>query len=149
MTKRPSGTRAAPKAEPKPVEQEPNADDVAPSVAITQRGGEYAHSAEEAEARYVAARDAWTEAMRASGSGRPADLAALAVAQEAYEQALAEQERWASGAALTPIPVQEDRPRALNDIVQQEMARRRVQELDSDAQPPKGIRGFFRRRRGK
>ena len=38
MTKRPSGTRAAPKAEPKPVEQEPNADDVAPSVAITQRG---------------------------------------------------------------------------------------------------------------
>jgi hypothetical protein len=53
---------------------------------------------DELEQRYIAARDAWTQAMRAAGSGRPADMASLAIAQEAYETVAAEREQWlASG----------------------------------------------------
>ncbi len=154
MTKRPTGTPTrAPKPAPERVENQPVNDEslsaeASPTIGISGRASQRAQSAEEAEQRYVAARDAWTKAMRACSSGRPADLAALAVAQEAYEEALAEQERWASGAALASIPVQPDRPSSLNGIVEQEMARRRVQELEAASQRPKGIRGFFRRRRG-
>ena len=149
MTKRLTGTRGrAAKAAPKPVEDDPPREEPSSTSGIRQRADQRAQSAEEAEQRYVAAREAWTQAMRACSSGRPADLAALAVAQEAYEEALAEQERWASGVALTSTPVQPDRPSSLNGIVEQEMARRRVHELEAESQRPKGIRGFFRRRRG-
>jgi hypothetical protein len=34
---------------------------------------------EEVEQRYVASRDAWVAAMRAANSGRPADMATLAI----------------------------------------------------------------------
>lgn len=149
MTKRLTGTRArASKAAPKRVEDDLPREEPSSTSGIRQRADQRAHSAEEAEQRYVAAREAWTQAMRACSSGRPADLAALAVAQEAYEEALAEQERWASGVALASIRVQPDRPSSLTGIVEQEMARRRVHELEAESQRPKGIRGFFRRRRG-
>lgn len=84
-------------------------------------------SREQAEERYVAARDAWTSAMRAASSGRPADLAALALAQEAYEHAAAERERWANGTAKVAIPIDPaDRARDVDAIVGQELAWRRV-----------------------
>lgn len=54
----------------------------------------------EAEKHYVACRDAWTSAMRAAASGRPADMATLAICQEAFEAASAERDRWLSGARV-------------------------------------------------
>ncbi len=85
-------------------------------------------SVDEAEAQYVAARDAWTSAMRTASSGRSADLASLAIAQEAYEKAYAEREAWLSGARVA-IPIGDAEPRrALEVFVDQDLAWRRVHE---------------------
>lgn len=86
-------------------------------------------SLEEAEARYVTARDAWTAAMRRCASGRAADLASLAIAQEAYEEAAAEVARWRSGERLA-IKIEPEAKRAgLDAAIGQEMAWRRVHEV--------------------
>lgn len=86
-------------------------------------------SLEEAEARYVTVRDAWTHAMRKANSGRPADLASLALAQEAYEEAVADVARWRSGVTVA-IPIQPEVRRAgLDALIGQEMAWRRVHEV--------------------
>jgi hypothetical protein len=83
-------------------------------------------SEDEAQEQYVAARDAWTAAMRAAGSGRPADMASLAIAQEAYEAASAELERWLTGRRIA-VPVEPDKARtAINVVVGQELAWRKV-----------------------
>ena len=106
------------------------------------------HSREEAEERYVAAREAWTAAMRAANSGRPSDLAALAMAQETYEEALADRERWASSPPVA-IPIGEERPSSLDAIVGQELSWRRVHEheleLERAREQPRGLRGLLRR----
>jgi hypothetical protein len=106
------------------------------------------HSREEAEQRYVAAREAWTAAMRAANSGRSSDLAALAMAQEAYEEALADRERWASSPSVA-IPVGEERPSGIEAVVGQELSWRRVHEhgLEQERQraKPRGLRGLVRR----
>lgn len=106
------------------------------------------HGREEAEQRYVAAREAWTAAMRAANSGRSSDLAALAMAQEAYEEALADRERWASSPSVA-IPVGEDRPSGLEAVVGQELSWRRVHEHEREQQlareRPRGLRGLVRR----
>ena len=60
---------------------------------------------EEVEERYVASRNAWVAAMRAASSGRPADMATLAICQEAYESATLERERWLSGSARVALPI--------------------------------------------
>jgi len=99
------------------------------------------HSPEEAEAQYVAARDAWTAAMKGAASGRPSDLAALAIAQEAYEQASAEVERWRSGERVA-IPV-DGGPRDIGAVVGQELAWRRVHEAEAAAAAPR--RGLLAR----
>jgi hypothetical protein len=100
-----------------------------------------ARSAEEAEARYVTARDAWTAAMRAASSGRSADLASLAIAQEAYEAASRERAAWASGTRAAAVPAEPEPTRsAIDVIVGQELAWRRVHHED---EPPK--RGFLGR----
>lgn len=119
----------------------------APSSAMADRLAR-PHSREEAEQRYVAAREAWTAAMRAANSGRSSDLAALAMAQEAYEEALADRERWASSPSVA-IPIGEERPRGLEAVVGQELIRRRVheQELERERarEQPRGLRGLIRR----
>jgi hypothetical protein len=106
------------------------------------------HSREEADERYVAAREAWTAAMRAANSGRSSDLAALAIAQEAYEEALADRERWASSPSVA-VPVGEDRPSGLDAVVGQELSWRRVHEHEHEQelarQQPRGLRGLVRR----
>lgn len=106
------------------------------------------HSREEAEERYVAAREAWTAAMRAANSGRPSDLAALAMAQEAYEDALADRQRWASSPSV-PIPVGPERPSGLDAVVGQEFSWRRVHEREREQglarEQPRGLRGLLRR----
>lgn len=99
----------------------------------------------EAEERYVAARDAWTDAMRAAGSGRPAELAALAMAQETYEAALAERERWASSPTVAvPIEVA-TRPAGIDAVVGQELSWRRVHEHEQEREQAKARRGIFGR----
>jgi hypothetical protein len=103
-----------------------------------------AHSRDEAEARYIAARDAWTQAMRAASSGRPADLASLAIAQESYEAAHAERERWISGVTVA-IPVQpEHHDRELEAAITHELAWRVV----LDPPKPEGVFTRLRRRIG-
>jgi hypothetical protein len=92
-------------------------------------------SLEEAEALYVTARDAWTAAMRRANSGRSADLASLAITQEAYELAVAEVERWRSGATVA-IPIQPEKKRAyLEAAIGQEMAWRRVHASSLEKRP--------------
>ncbi len=100
-------------------------------------------SLDEAEAQYVSCRDAWTGAMRAAASGRPADMATLAICQEAYEAAAIERDRWLSGQRIA-IPVEPEAERASIDVVvEQAMAWRQVHEHDK----PRGLLGrLFGRR---
>jgi len=103
-----------------------------PRRATEQRDASRASSPDEAETNYVAARDAWTAAMRASASGRPADLAALAIAQEAYEAAAAERTHWAAiGPVAIPVDTSASR-RSLDIVVGQEAEWRRVKDRDPD-----------------
>lgn len=101
-------------------------------------------SPEEAEKRYLACRNEWTAAMRAAGSGKPADLAALAIAQQAYEEALSEHERWQAGPRVA-LPVQPDRPRGIDAVVGQELSWRRIHEQEQ--KKPRGFRRLFGRGR--
>ena len=103
-----------------------------------------ARSREEAEERYIAARNAWTLAMHDANSGRPADLASLAIAQETYEAAHAERERWLSGAVVA-IPVEPDgsHDRELEAALRHELAWRSV--LDHP-KPKDGVLSRLRRR---
>jgi hypothetical protein len=102
-------------------------------------------SLEEAEAHYVGCRDAWTAAMRAASSGRPADLATLAICQEAYEAASAERDRWLSG-QRTAVPVEPVIDRAPIDVVvEQTLAWRDVH----DHEKPRGMLGRLFGRRPK
>ncbi|HET9416459.1 MAG TPA: hypothetical protein VFP30_02865 [Candidatus Limnocylindria bacterium] len=97
----------------------------------------------EAEAHYVSCRDAWTAAMRAAASGRPADMATLAICQEAYEAAAIERDRWLSGQRIAiPVEPEPERP-PIDVVVEQTMAWREVQEHEQ----PRGFLGrLFGRR---
>jgi hypothetical protein len=99
---------------------------------------------EEAEEHYIAARNAWTAAMRAAGGGRASDLAALAIAQDDYEAALAERERWPSSPPVA-VPTETDRPSGIDVVVGQELSWRRVYEHKRERAKATGIRGFFSR----
>lgn len=102
-------------------------------------------SVAEAEAHYVKCRDAWTAAMRAASSGRPADMATLAICQEEYEAAAQERDRWLSGARI-PVPVERETERAsIEVVVEQTMAWRDVHEHDK----PRGLLGRLFGRRSK
>lgn len=99
---------------------------------------------EDVEAEYAAARDKWIKAMHKAGSGRPADMAALGLAQEAYEVAAAERERWRRGERVA-IPVEpEHRQADLSRVVAQELQWREVRS-HHEAQ---GLFGRIRRRFG-
>ncbi len=99
-----------------------------PAEALQETVPTSPRSLDEAEARYDACRDAWTAAMRAANSGRAADLASLAITQEAYEEASAEVQRWRSGEKVA-IPIEPERDRAsLQAAIGQEMAWRRMHE---------------------
>lgn len=102
-------------------------------------------SREEAEARYVAARDAWTQAMRAASSGRPADLASLALAQEAYEEASHERERWAKDTGRVAIPIEPESRKGLDAAVGQELRWREVRAPHEE----RGLLGRLKRRIGR
>lgn len=101
----------------------------------------------EAEEHYVTCRDAWTAAMRAASSGRPADMATLAICQEAYEAAALERDRWLSGGRVA-IKVEEpatDRA-SIEVVVDQALAWRDVHDHERDK--PRGVLGrLFGRRK--
>jgi hypothetical protein len=119
-----------------------------PSTRLAERRAHAPRTHAEVDAEYHAARDAWTAAMRAARSGRPADLAALAMAQEAYEGALAEKRRW-DASPRASHPTEPDRPRGIDAIVGQEFARKRVHEIEErNRQKATGIRGLLRRLSG-
>jgi hypothetical protein len=103
-----------------------------------------AASSEETEAAYVAARDAWTAAMRAANSGRAADLASLAITQEAYEAAVAERARWlpTTPTVRTAISVEgSGGNRELDMVVAQELDWRHV----NDPKPQRGFKGLVKK----
>ena len=145
MTKRRAESSATAKKATEPAGSSALRNAHVPSVGISQRVADRAVSLEDAEARHVAARNAWTDAMRAAASGRPADLATLAVAQEAYEAALAERDRWASGARVA-IPVESDRPKSIESVVGQELTWRLAHNAPPDSQRRQGLRNLFRRK---
>lgn len=117
------------------------------STGLTQRINA-PRSLAEAEEQYVSCRDAWTAAMRAASSGRPADMATLAICQEAYEAASLERDRWLSGARVAiPVekPTSERAP--IEVVVQQTMAWREVHDHERDK--PRGFLGRLFGRRQK
>jgi hypothetical protein len=98
---------------------------------------------EDLERRYVAAREGWTRAMRAAASGKPADMASLAIAQEAYEAVTEEREHWLAGGKVA-IPAERDASHDIEVAVGQELEWRRVL-----APPPRpGFLARIRRRLG-
>ena len=104
---------------------------VAKRVSVRPSTGlDAARYGQDIEDRYAQARDAWTQAMQVAGSGRPADMASLAIAQQAYEAIAAEREQWlASGRiaiSIQPSPKRHD----IEIAVGQELAWRRVQQHD-------------------
>jgi hypothetical protein len=120
--------------------------DHAPSTPALQTDAR-PRSRDEAEARYVTARDAWTAAMRRANSGRAADLASLAITQEAYELASAEVESWRSGRTIA-IKVEPEKKRTnLDALIGQEMAWRRVHEVK--VQKPGALGRLARRLTGR
>jgi len=121
----------------------PELDTTAHSAVSQRRAGP--RSQAEAEELYVTARDAWTAAMRAANSGRSADMATLAIAQEAYEAAAAERERWLSGTKVAiPVRPNDDGHRGLEAAIGQEMAWRHVLH----DKKPEGMLTRIRRRLG-
>ncbi len=96
----------------------------------------------------MTARDAWLVAMRKANSGRSADLASLAIAQEAYEQATAEAERWRSGVKVAIKVKPDSKLHDLETAIGQELAWRRVHERQERPPGPlaRAIRRLTRRR---
>jgi hypothetical protein len=139
----PEPTKAAPAPAPKPAPAKRIGSGSA-GAGLSQRIAA-PQSLADAEARYVDCRDAWTAAMRAAASGRPADMATLAICQEEYEAAALERDRWLSGARVA-IPVEPEAERAPIDVVvEQAMAWRDVHHHEK----PRGVLGrlFGRRNR--
>ena len=95
-------------------------------------------SLEEAEAQYVVARDAWTAAMRRASSGRPSDLASLAIAQEAYEMASAQREGWPVAQRSSIPGIDRSQPRAVEAIARQDLAWRQIRESPRRDPRPRG-----------
>ena len=117
---------------------------VADPAAYRSVGTDMGRYGQDLETRYVAARDAWTLAMRAANSGRPADMASLAIAQQAYETVAAEREHWLSSGRVA-IPVEPTPKRNKIEVaVGQELEWRRVLEHAA----PSGLVARIKRRLG-
>jgi hypothetical protein len=115
-------------------------------VGISERLATHPHSLAEAEEIYVVMRDAWTAAMRQANSGRPADMASLAIAQEAYEAAAKERELWLTGKRVA-IPVESEHDHGISAVVQQELAWRHVHRTEEPRPGP--LRRLARRLTGR
>jgi hypothetical protein len=102
---------------------------VAKRLSVRRSAGlDPARYGQDLEEQYVEARDAWTKAMQAASSGRAADMASLAIAQQAYEAIATERERWLSTGRIA-IPIQPStKQHDIEIAVGQELAWRRVQQ---------------------
>jgi hypothetical protein len=143
---RPDAPDTAPKAQAGP--KAPADRRRAPSVTGPREPVAPARSSEEAEERYVVARDAWIAAMRKANSGRSADLASLAIAQEVYVTATSEVEAWRSGAKVAFKIEPEAKRHNLEAAVGQEFAWRRV-HAEHEKQPGRFARLFRRGKSGR
>jgi hypothetical protein len=132
--------RQAPELESQPSTVPVDPPPPAPVPADTARtpAMEIHHYGEDLERRYITARNAWTLAMRIASSGRAADMASLAIAQEAYEAVAEEREHWlASGKVSIPIEPEPSR-KGLEAAVVQELEWRKLLH-------PEEKRGLFAR----
>ena len=117
---------------------DPQSSAIDPSSAAHTLAGDIRQYGADLETRYVAARDAWKDAMRAANSGRSKDLASLAIAQQSYEEVAAERERWLTG-GIVAIPVEPDPQRHDIEVaLDQELEWRKVLH-------PPPARSFFGR----
>jgi hypothetical protein len=141
-TTRPTSSTSADRAE-RPVQRIGSS---MSSSGLTQRINSPGSLAE-AEEHYVTCRDAWTAAMRAASSGRPADMATLAICQEAYEAAALERERWLSGGRVAiPVEPPANERASIEVVVDQALAWRDVHDHERDK--PRGVLGrLFGRRK--
>jgi len=140
--KRQSVDAETPRAAARPAPVAPSTADTSGHAALAERRPG-PRTLEEVEQRYVAAREAWMQAMRAARSGRHSDLASLALAQEAYEQAAAEREWWMSSERVA-IAVEEKGPRPnLEAIVSNEL---RWRQIHAPHHEPRGVIGRLKRR---
>ena len=136
MTKRPPTEIESQASVPTPVDPPPPVID--PASAAHTLAGDIRQYGVDLELRYVAARDAWKDTMRAANSGRSKDLASLAIAQQTYEEVAAEREHWLAGGKVA-IPVEVDPQRHDIEVaVGQELEWRKVLH-------PPTPRGFFAR----
>jgi hypothetical protein len=136
MTKRQVSEIEAQAPGPIPVDHPPS--DIGSAGAAHTLVGDMRQYRADLERRYLAARNAWTLAMRVANSGRSKDLASLAIAQQAYEEVAAEREHWLASGKVA-IPVEPDPERHHIEVaVGQELEWRKV------LHPPKD-RGFFGR----
>jgi hypothetical protein len=99
-----------------------------PARGLAQRQA-LVRSRTEAHEHYLNTRDAWLRTMKLASSGRPADLAALAIAQEAYEAAAAEWERWESGSRVA-IAIDTEKDASVGAVVDQEIKWRALHDHD-------------------
>ena len=130
-----TGSRASSPVDPALRLTAPPAPKRAPARDIARYG-------QDLEARYIAARDAWLAAMRTAASGRPADMASLAIAQEAYEAVATEREHWLTSGQVA-IPVEAPpKTNHLEIAVGQELEWRRVLAHETR-------RGLFSRIKGR
>jgi hypothetical protein len=140
MTKRQAPEIASRAPAPNPVDHPPS--DIGPAGAEHTLAADIRQYGADLELRYVAARNAWTLAMRVANSGRSKDLASLAIAQQAYEEVAAERENWLAGGRMA-IPVEPDTERHHIEVaVGQELEWRKV------LHPPTS-RGFLARIKGR
>jgi hypothetical protein len=122
-------TTPAPPARAKLTVSAPPTDvEVVPVRGLAQRQA-LARSRAEAHEHYLNARDGWVRTMKLAASGRPADLAALAIAQEAYEEATAEWERWESGTRVA-VPIETEKDASVGAVVDQELRWRKLHDHD-------------------
>lgn len=83
--------------------------------------------------------------MKAANSGRTADLASLAITQEAYEAASVERSRWIQAAPTTRTAIPVNRAGGTSEIdmvVRQELDWKRVQ---NEPPPQRGFKRFVKR----
>jgi hypothetical protein len=85
--------------------------------------------------------------MHKANSGRSADLASLAITQEAYEQATVEVQKWRSGAKVAIAVEPETKLHDLETAIGQELAWRRVHEHQD--KPPGPLARAIRRLTGR
>lgn len=100
------------------------------------------------EARYEAAHQAWLDALRVCRSGKPADLARLAIAQRTYEELSVELERAHREAAERQVRLEALRARRLETARRAETIANQAaawMRIHQEPRQSRGLRGVIAR----